>query len=1254
MNILEQIFKLENPKLEYKISEDIYDLLFDWFNESKINISTFETTFFEPLITVYRSLEHENKYFENNFEEIRKGYYLKFAFMYLINYYPSNILLKRFFELKDTPYDFHRNITLWHSHASLAHQNPDLFRPLDIGSQIANYYHAIHARIDQNIGYLPCNFAQLKFHNDALYFNAVFEYVNEQTFEEKPYLLFLVLKSTTLQYNYPVDENGKRINDKPEIISISPYDAAIEAAFVKVIQEHNHLYKTNLNKEMFLILKNFLDFKLIDKRAKLKIDDFEEAKRLINQSTGNEIAILEHIIYFIKSEYLYEQDRYWKVLLLSLTNNLVCTTEWLEEKIDFLLSKNEVISSVLKNEIRNSHLIFCYIITPLIQNISSQLDYYNLIVKKYEKLLLQRTKTEPYLDGVAFLQEIASKTEERTSDNSASESFVTKLFSQKNPSSVQIRDFNKAITLLKYSGFYYKTKMFHVETYSYLTNHEKSKSLNLIKKFIDDLNVLVPVALKKVHKEILYDDDNDKIFTINYKGQDIIFRSSFFVEDCNNLLSEANCPYRLVAVPLARATYHSDKVPNVLLSLVFMNQYEHENFVKAYLSDTNIQEWFTDNEYTTYQQFESSIKKSKNLHPTFFSQTTITFSELKNSQINKPKSDENDNLFLSDINWEWFKVKYIDELSSKEQWYEIMNVICQSPKGKKPTAAWLSSLRKEIEKLGVDKYFKELQLLLDLSLKEESWFFDVYANALKGLIWSCAYIDPNDLSLSILKKITEHSYSKIYGVGAKSTSTGNLALEALVATEKEEAFGMLNIMRNKTKYNKFVVALEKSIDKFKENSPIPEQLLADMSIPSFGFKDGKKIFEIGDCKIIISYSKKKLSKNYEDKDGNSLKKLPTQISDDYAKTVKEINAEIKQINSIFNDLSKRIKTYWLYDRIWIFSDWNKYIKSHDLIYPHIENLIWTNKTQNKDFILLDNQLLDINNKEVISNSEDEICLWHPVSNNEENINQWQNYLWINKIVQTQRQAFRENYPFSKTELDLVETPRFANHFLEVQKLMAIANNAGWIFTYAHEGVNWPRVYLKSLNITAHLLCDYDRYSFAIPTKHIYFTKDNSTKINDYKATQDFEKIKLSEIPSITLSEICRDIDLFIATTSIANNIELSEKRHEFESYRTEYHKGLFSDNANAKIRKQIIEKVAPILKLNIEKFEGNFVIFSGKNDTYKINLGSGFAQSNETQKHINLIPNTSKLKSDKKTKLPIEDDETLYIILAKIMYLQTI
>jgi len=648
------------------------------------------------------------------------------------------------------------------------------------------------------------------------------------------------------------------------------------------------------------------------------------------------------------------------------------------------------------------------------------------------------------------------------------------------------------------------------------------------------------------------------------------------------------------------------------------------------------------------------IKTSQNLHPEFTQETDVSFIDFKKEKENNKDKNADRNVFLSDVNWEWFKVKYVDELNSKDNWYDIMHVICQCPKGKEPSSAWLSQLRAEIEKLGTEKCFNELQVLVSESLKEESWFFGTYTQALRGIIWSCAYIDPNDVSLSILKTIAEYAYTKVRGSGPRSAAVGNLVLNALVATQKEEAFGVLNIMKDKTKYNSFAIALDKSIDKFKENSTIPEQLLADRAIPVLGFKEGKRIFGIGDYKLIITFQKRKLVKKYEDKEGCEVKKMPMEQSEELAKTLKEITEEIKKINSVFSDLGKRIKTYWLYDRVWSFSDWDKYIKSHDLIYPHIEGLVWTNKTQQSDFIVLGNQLLDADGKPTASNPEDEICLWHPVMNDEGNISKWQNYLWENNIVQSQRQVFRESYPFSNTELELLRTPRFAHHFLEVQKLMALANKTGWIFTYMHIGWNWPRIYLKPLNITAHLTCDYDHSSYAIPTKELYFTQGNSTKIETWEIDRLPEKIKLSEVPLVTLSELCRDIDLFIATTSIANNVELSKRRQQYDNYRLEYEKGLFSEDANAKVRKQIIEKLIPVLKLNIEKFEGNFLIIKGKTNNYKINLNSGFAQAGETHKHLNLIPDVKKLKSDKKVRLPIEDDETLYIILAKILYLQTL
>lgn len=215
--------------------------------------------------------------------------------------------------------------------------------------------------------------------------------------------------------------------------------------------------------------------------------------------------------------------------------------------------------------------------------------------------------------------------------------------------------------------------------------------------------------------------------------------------------------------------------------------------------------------------------------------------------------------------------------------------------------------------------------------------------------------------------------------------------------------------------------------------------------------------------------------------------------------------------------------------------------------------------------------------------------------------------------------------------------------------MAITNNTGWTFTYAHIGHNWPRIYIKALDLTAHFNCQYDRYGFAIPTKKIFFTKGNTLNLESHSI---FDKLALKEVPIVVLSEICRDIDLFIAVTSVANNPELSKSNTSLETYRTSFEKGLFLENATIQIRQQILTVLIPKLKIASAGFEGNYWSINGQLNDYRINLSSGFAQIKGRQAHLNLLPNTSRLKKNRKFQLPIEEDETLYIILAKALFLQ--
>lgn len=1189
MNILEKIFLNEKTeKQEFATDHRTFDLLLDWFSASNIEISTFENEFLNPIKEIY-SLPENEVYDENDNRHLSEAvFYLRIAYPYIIYKNPDNRFLERLFglyQVNNTQVSYVLNLI---PHSLISKKYPAFFTPLAVGRSIVKYYHAIHLKINENISYLPNGFSKLKQYNSELYFEKIFDYVNAQQFREKAYMFFLLFNSSDDYYTFHANHR---------VITNEKYGAIIEKAFKESIAQCNSLYGFGLHFEDFILLNDIINLKEPATRRSITLEKFSEGLSFIQKTKGIETRVADTVIYFLMNQYLYHDLVYWKPILQKLAQNLDCDTDWLfyRLKTQFGLSGKY-----------NAVFIFKNFYTEVIKQLKGSLNYEDETVVLFEKLLFKQAYEKfrkPNSVGLDVLRELAQK--------------------------VQNTEW-KQMYSSKLSDYYSRTYSYEHEFYQ----SENSDRVEQIQSLLNDLQVLIPISVIIIPKKISYADAY--IAKVSYNDVEHKIYIDSIHTKVNSLLQTADSPYRLTLIPV----YSNSS--SYLYAFAFMSFSEFKFSVESYIVKR-----FAENMTENQINILIDTLEFKNLKFDPQQLDVISFADFKMAKLSNESYQKTNNLFLENPNWVWFKNKYIDTLNSKEEWYEVMNVIVQCSGAKKPNAKWLAELKETIENFGAEKYFKELQVLMSGSLKEDFWYDPHFKNSLNGLIWSCTLLFPNDLSLSIVKMIIQSAYAKIPGIGPKSAATGNLGLEALVNSGKDEAFGMLVVMRNKTKYNNFARALEKSMDKFKAGTTTPEQLLADKAIPRFDFKNGSRVLDGGNCSLQLSIEKQKIIKQWLSPTKEKLKNAPYDIN---KKTLEEINQEVKQITAVFNDLKKRIKTYWLYDRSWTGAEWKSYLLEHPLISSHIQNLIWTNKSNGTDFVLINNQLLDLEGNVYTLNNSDEICLWHPILNTDENIAKWQNFIWSNNIKQPERQAFREHYPFSETELAQTESSRFAHHFLEVNKLMAIANASGWIFTYEHEDKSWPRVYIKPLNLTAHIPCDYSRNSFAVPTKNLYFTKDNSTKIayNPIK----YDQILLSEIPKVTLSEICRDIDLFIATTSISNNPELSDNKQVYHNYRQSYHYGLFSDNASAKVRKQIIEKLIPILNINSGGFDKNYWIINGTKHIYRINLGSGFAQIKDSQKHINLIPNITDLKKNKRLRMPIEDDDTLYIILAKAIFLQ--
>ena len=150
-----------------------------------------------------------------------------------------------------------------------------------------------------------------------------------------------------------------------------------------------------------------------------------------------------------------------------------------------------------------------------------------------------------------------------------------------------------------------------------------------------------------------------------------------------------------------------------------------------------------------------------------------------------------------------------------------------------------------------------------------------------------------------------------------------------------------------------------------------------------------------------------------------------------------------------------------------------------------------------------------------------------------------------------------------------------------------------------------------------------------------------------------EEVKdLIEIPKIVLSEIMRDVDLFVGVASVGNDPEWRDNGGlpQYRDYWTSYS---FGDlNEVAKTRKGILEKLVPRLKINkVANIDGKFLKIKGTKRVYKIHIGSTNILMEPNDQYLCIVPARGKDKNTEDVFLPFEGDRGLSLILSKAFLL---
>ncbi|HAP62301.1 MAG TPA: DUF4132 domain-containing protein, partial [Cytophagales bacterium] len=139
-----------------------------------------------------------------------------------------------------------------------------------------------------------------------------------------------------------------------------------------------------------------------------------------------------------------------------------------------------------------------------------------------------------------------------------------------------------------------------------------------------------------------------------------------------------------------------------------------------------------------------------------------------------------------------------------------------------------------------------------------------------------------------------------------------------------------------------------------------------------------------------------------------------------------------------------------------------------------------------------------------------------------------------------------------------------------------------------------------------------------------------------------------------LSEIMRDVDLFVGVASVGNDPAWrdsgGERVDRYGDYWAQYS---FGDlNEVAKTRKTVLEKLVPRLKIrNVASIDGKFLRVQGKRKEYKIHIGSTNILMEPNDQYLCIVPDRSPKDHTGNVFLPFEGDRGLSLLLSKAFLL---
>lgn len=633
-------------------------------------------------------------------------------------------------------------------------------------------------------------------------------------------------------------------------------------------------------------------------------------------------------------------------------------------------------------------------------------------------------------------------------------------------------------------------------------------------------------------------------------------------------------------------------------------------------------------------------------------------------------------------------------LEELEAWRELIRHALTATSAK-PTAAWLKKATPLLSCIGHEASSVRILSWLALVSSDRTVplenppfqkydvnaTFDEYnVDALRGLVWLLGTLEPRDDHARALARLVETALKKVAGLGPRSPKLANAGVYALGQLHSPFAVAQLARLKTRVTFKTTLGEIEKALGQAAERAGLSKEDLEELSVPSFGLEPGGvRTVELGDITATFRVHGNRVDLTWVDGRGKTLKSVPGKVKGEFAEELGELKAAVKDIGATLSAQAHRTESFVLRQKRWPYPVWRERYLDHPLIGTLATRLIWTFTEDGwmRSGMWHQGQFVDAQGTSFEVPAGAEVTLWHPVPAGREEVVAWRAWLEEQGVTQPFKQAHREVYRLTDAErATRVYSNRFAAHILRQHQFNQLCALRGWRNTlrlmvddsYPPATLELPLWDLRAEYWVEGVgendggdTTESGTYLRLI-TDQVRFYRLNAAQNSAHAGGGGYgpswrfplpaEPVPLEDVPPLVLSEVLRDVDLFVGVASVGNDPTWQDGGPEGR-YREYWQSYSFGDlSATAQTRREVLSRLLPRLKLRDRcTVTEKFLVVRGDVRTYKIHLGSGNILMEPDDQYLCIVPARGAEGAQEGVSLPFEGDGVLAVILSKAFLL---